>query len=196
MEFHQLVQHARTHPLRRSPETGRRLADGQSPTAMFITCADSRIVTATITGAQPGTLFELRTAGNVIPAHHPESTSSEIATIEFAVVQLGITEIVVCGHSHCGAVRALHDDRLALDHLPNMRRWLASHARFRADAPASDPALREEGQQHLLAQLAKLGDHPFVRDRVESGDLRVHGWFYDIESGEVLARRRDLFQPL
>lgn len=196
MEFRQLVQHARTHSLRRSPETGRRLAGGQSPTALFITCADSRIVTSAITGAEPGSLFELRTAGNVIPAFHPESASSEIATIEFAVVQLGVAEIVVCGHSHCGAVNALHADRPALDHLPGMRRWLSSHARFRSDAVRTDPALRVEGQQHLLAQLDELGDYPFVRERVEAGALRVHGWFYDIETGEVLAHRSDLFQPL
>ncbi|MFD7660465.1 carbonic anhydrase [Actinosynnema sp. NPDC059797] len=195
MEFQHLVQQARTHSLRRTPETGRRLAGGQSPTALFITCADSRIVTTSITGAEPGTLFELRTAGNVIPAHDPDSASSEIATIEFAVVQLGVSEVVVCGHSHCGAVRALHSGRTALDHLPNMRRWLASHARFRPYAEP-DEALRAEGQRHVLAQLAALRDYPFVRERVDSGALRLHGWFYDIESGEVHTHRADLFQPL
>ncbi|GAA1282032.1 carbonic anhydrase [Saccharothrix xinjiangensis] len=195
MEFRHLVQQARTHSLRRTPGTGRRLAGGQSPTALFITCADSRIVTTAITGAEPGNLFELRTAGNVIPAYDPDSASGEIATIEFAIVQLGVSEVVVCGHSHCGAVAALHSDRAALDHLPNMRRWLASHAGF---SPCAEPdrALRAEGQRHVLAQLAALHDYPFVRERVDSGAVRLHGWFYDIESGEVLAHRADLFQPL
>ncbi|WP_228122530.1 carbonic anhydrase [Saccharothrix syringae] len=168
---------------------------GQSPTALFITCADSRIVTADITGAEPGSLFELRTAGNVIPAYDPGSASSEIATIEFAVVGLGVAEVVVCGHSHCGAVRALHSGATALDHLPNMRRWLGSHARFRP-RPEPDQALRAEGQRHVTAQLAALRDYPFVKERVESGALRLHGWFYDIETGEVLNHRADLFQPL
>ncbi|MFT7837414.1 carbonic anhydrase [Saccharothrix sp. BKS2] len=195
MEFRHLEQQARTHSLRRPPETGRRLAGGQSPTALFITCADSRIVTTAITGAEPGSLFELRTAGNVIPAYDQGSASGEIATIEFAVVQLGVAEVVVCGHSHCGAVRALNSDRAALDHLPNMRRWLSSHARFRPYAEP-DAALRAEGQGHVLAQLAALRDYPFVRERVESGALRLHGWFYDIETGEVLTHRADLFQPL
>jgi carbonic anhydrase len=195
VEFQHLVQQARTHSLRRPPETGLRLAVGQSPTTLFITCADSRIVTAAITGAEPGSLFELRTAGNVIPVHDPGSTSGEVATIEFAVVQLGVSEVVVCGHSHCGAVRALHSDRTALEHLPNLRRWLASHAGFRPHAEP-DPALRAEGQEHVLAQLAALRDYPFVRERVESGALRLHGWLYDIESGEVLTHRADLFQPL
>ncbi|MBB5957820.1 carbonic anhydrase [Saccharothrix tamanrassetensis] len=195
MEFRHLVQHARTHSQRRSPETGRRLAAGQSPTALFITCADSRIVPAAITGAEPGSLFELRTAGNVIPAFTHHSASSEMATIEFAVVQLGVSEIVVCGHSHCGAVRALHGGRPALDHLPTMLRWLATHAPFRTTAP-TEPGMRAEGQEHVLAQLRALEGYPFVRDRVAAGDLRTHGWFYDIESGEVSAFAADRFQPL
>ncbi len=192
MEFRHLVQHARTHSQRRSPETGRRLAAGQSPTALFITCADSRIQPAAITGAQPGSLFELRTAGNVIPAFSPYSASSEMATIEFAVVQLGVSEIVVCGHSHCGAVNALHGGRR--DHLPTMLRWLATHASFRSGATTE--GLRAEGQEHVLAQLRTLADYPFVRDRIEAGELRTHGWFYDIESGEVSAATADRFQPL
>ncbi len=194
MEFRHLVQHARTHAQRRSPETGRRLAAGQSPTALFITCADSRIVPSAITGAEPGSLFELRTAGNVIPAFDPHAASAEMATVEFAVVQLGVSEIVVCGHSHCGAVAALHADRHALSHLPTMARWLATHAPFRTSAPT--PGLREEGREHVLAQLRKLEDYPFVRDRVLAGDLRTHGWFYDIETGEVSLCGADRFQPL
>lgn len=194
MEFRHLVQHARTHSQRRSPETGRRLAAGQSPTALFITCADSRIQPAAITGAEPGSLFELRTAGNVLPAFSPHSASSEMATVEFAVVQLGVSEIIVCGHSHCGAVNALHSGRPALDHLPTMLRWLATHAPFRTGTPTE--GLRAEGMEHVLAQLRKLEDYPFVRDRIIAGDLRAHGWFYDIESGAVSAFAADRFQPL
>ncbi|CAL9599361.1 Carbonic anhydrase 1 [Actinosynnema sp. ALI-1.44] len=194
MEFRHLVQHARTHAQRRSPETGRRLAAGQSPTALFITCADSRIVPSAITGAEPGSLFELRTAGNVIPAFDPRAASAEMATVEFAVVQLGVSEIVVCGHSHCGAVDALHGDRQALTHLPSMVRRLAAHAPFRTGRPT--PGLREEGRRHVLAQLRNLEDYPFVRDRVVAGDLRTHGWFYDVETGEVSACGADGLLPL
>ena len=107
MDFHRFVQHARAHAKSRSRAAGRRLAAGQQPTTMFITCADSRIVTSAITGAEPGTLFELRTAGNVIPPYSLTAPSSEMATIEFAVLQLGVSELVVCGHSHCGAVAGL-----------------------------------------------------------------------------------------
>jgi carbonic anhydrase len=182
MDFRRLVEHAREHPVARPREVGQRLASGQWPTAMFITCADSRIVPAAITGAEPGTLFELRTAGNVIPPHSLGSPSSEMATIEFAVVQLGVSDVIVCGHSHCGAVSALNGT--PIDHLPTMRTWLSSHDRSGRGvaAPPADPALREEGQRHLLTQLRTLREYPFMR----SGEVRVHGWFYDIETGEVL----------
>ncbi|WP_394617289.1 carbonic anhydrase [Lentzea sp. JNUCC 0626] len=192
MELHRLVQHAREHATTRPRSVGQRLASGQRPTVLFITCADSRIVTSAITGAEPGTLFELRTAGNVVPAYDPESTSSEMATIEFGVVQLGVSEVIVCGHSHCGAVSALHG--ADIDHLPMMRRWLSMQAR--TGARAGDSALREEGRQHVLTQLDRLSAYPFVRDRVLAGDLRVHGWFYDIETGETQISAAAAFQPL
>lgn len=170
---------------------GKRLAQGQKPTTMFITCADSRIVTASITGAEPGTLFELRTAGNVIPPYELSSPSSEMATIEFAVLQLGVSEIVVCGHSHCGAVMALNG--AAIDHLPAMRGWLGKQ---KAKSAKSDPAMRAEGQEHVRRQLETLLGYPFVAEKVADQSLRVHGWFYDIETGEVSACAEHAFRPL
>lgn len=196
MEFQSLVQHARAHPVRRPAELGRKLAEGQSPSVLFITCADSRIVPAAITGAEPGSLFELRTAGNVIPAYSPDSVTSEVATAEFAVVQLGVSEVVVCGHSHCGAVKALHDDDSALDHLPALRSWLSSH--LKPGVRSDDPALRAEGQRHVVEQLRVLEGYPFIRERLDSGALRVHGWFYDIETGGISVHEpsRSRFRPL
>jgi carbonic anhydrase len=192
MDFRRLIERAREHAVVRPKSVGQRLATGQQPTALFITCADSRIVTSAITGAEPGTLFELRTAGNVIPSYRLEAPSSEMATIEFAVVQLGVSEVIVCGHSHCGAVSALHGADIG--HLPAMRRWLTRNARL--GPTAADPALRDEGKQHVLKQLRNLDTYPFVRDRVLTGDLRVHGWFYDIETGEVMTSEAAAFQPL
>jgi carbonic anhydrase len=191
MDFHRFVQHARAHAKSRSRATGRRLAAGQQPTTMFITCADSRIVTAEITGAEPGSLFELRTAGNVIPPYSLTAPSSEMATIEFAVLQLGVSEIVVCGHSHCGAVTALNGAKI--DHLPAMRGWLRPRQRTRQPG---DPAMRAEGQEHVRRQLETLLAYPFVAERVAAGELRVHGWFYDIETGEVSACAEHAFLPL
>jgi len=192
MNFQFLVERAREHSARRPASVGRRLATGQQPTALFVTCADSRVVPSQITGADAGNLFELRTAGNVVPAYRLDAPSSEMATIEFAVVQLGVSEIIVCGHSHCGAVSALHGAEIG--HLPAMRTWLTAHARAETPARQHDPALREEGQLHVAAQLSTLLDYPFVRDRVDAGELRVHGWFYDIETGVVHTAPR--FQPL
>ncbi|MDT7785730.1 MAG: carbonic anhydrase [Pseudonocardiales bacterium] len=192
MDFRRLIERAREHATTRPKSVGQQLATGQQPTVLFITCADSRIVTSAITGAEPGSVFELRTAGNVIPEYRLEAPSSEMATIEFAVVQLGVSEVIVCGHSHCGAVSALHGADIG--HLPAMRRWLSRHAR--TGASAADPALREEGKQHVLEQLRKLETYPFVRYRAMTGDLRVHGWFYDIETAEVLTSATASFQPL
>ncbi len=191
MDFHRFVQHARAHAKSRPQAVGKRLAQGQQPTTMFITCADSRIVTADITGAEPGSLFELRTAGNVIPAYELHRPTSEMATIEFAVLQLGVSEIVVCGHSHCGAVMALNG--AVIDHLPAMRGWLGKQQPKRAK---NDPALREEGQEHVREQLETLLAYPFVAEKVERGELRVHGWFYDIETGEVSTCAEHAFLPL
>lgn len=192
MDFHRFVQHARAHAKSRSRAAGRKLAAGQQPTTMFITCADSRIVTAEITGAEPGSLFELRTAGNVIPPYSLTAPTSEMATIEFAVVQLGVSEIVVCGHSHCGAVTALHGG--AIDHLPAMRGWLGKQRK--PSRAAVDPAVRDEGQAHVRAQLRVLLDYPFIARKVANGSLRVHGWFYDIETGEVSVCSENDFLPL
>src|SRR5215207_6624238 len=123
-----LIDHARSfrkQSAARSEEFAR-LAQGQSPQALFITCSDSRVVPALITGARPGELFELRTAGNIVPPYASEHPTSEAATIEYAVEVLGVNDIVVCGHSHCGAVGALvrGDDLTAV---PAVRDWL-THA--------------------------------------------------------------------
>ncbi|MCZ9341796.1 carbonic anhydrase, partial [Streptomyces sp. TRM76130] len=107
-----------------------------SPDVLFITCSDSRVVPALITGARPGQLFELRTAGNVVPPYTAERPTGEAATIEYAVQVLGVDDIVVCGHSHCGAVGAMvrGDDLTAV---PAVRDWL----RYGADQPeCTDPA--------------------------------------------------------
>ncbi|MFS8102872.1 carbonic anhydrase [Lentzea alba] len=192
MDFHRFVQHAREHARSRSRAAGQKLAKGQTPTTMFITCADSRIVTAEITGAEPGSLFELRTAGNVIPRYSLTRPSSEMATIEFAVLQLGVSELVVCGHSHCGAVTALNGAKI--DHLPAMRGWLRPGRK--APGKLADPAMRKEGQEHVRKQLQTLLEYPFVAEKVGNGELRVHGWFYDIETGEVSACAEHAFLPL
>jgi carbonic anhydrase len=198
MNFEHFVHHARRHPNALPADRREQLAAGQQPAALFIGCSDSRVIPSQITGAEPGTLFELRTAGNVVPEYVPDSASSEMGTIEYAVLVLGVPEIIVCGHSHCGAVTALSAAGRGLEQLPAMRTWLGTDGLTDPTGP-SEVGVREESKRHLRAQLATLHAYPFVRERVEAGALRVHGWFYEIDTGLVYACPSDLdsdFLPL
>ncbi|MFI5797640.1 carbonic anhydrase [Streptomyces sp. NPDC051677] len=183
-----LIDNARTFGQR--PEEFAKLAEGQSPQVLFITCSDSRVVPALITGARPGELFELRTAGNIVPPYVSDRPTGEAATIEYAVEVLGVQDVVVCGHSHCGAVGALvrGDD---LDGVPAVRDWLA-HA---ADEPGStdpdDPTVMQAVQHHVLAQLLRLRSYPCVEKRLADGRLRVRGWYYEVHTGAVREHRVD-----
>ncbi|NEA66700.1 carbonic anhydrase [Streptomyces sp. SID12488] len=195
-----LIENARTFGSR--PEEFAKLAEGQSPQVLFITCSDSRVVPALITGARPGELFELRTAGNIVPPYASARPTGEAATIEYAVEVLGVSDIVVCGHSHCGAVGALvrGDDLTAV---PAVRDWLA-HA---ADAPSTtatnpsdtgDPTVASAVQNHVLAQLLRLRSYPCVEQRLAKGLLRLRGWYYEVHTGSVREHRAatDAFEAL
>ncbi|KUF18943.1 MULTISPECIES: carbonic anhydrase [Streptomyces] len=188
---------ARIAEQREEQEMFGRLAAGQSPLALFITCSDSRVVPSLITGARPGELFELRTAGNAVPAYEPDRPAcAEAATIEYAMRVLGVADIVVCGHSHCGAVgaRARGDD---LTGLPVVRDWL--DRQVSGGLPCDDgPAVAGAVQRHVREQLDRLRGHPCVRERVDSGDVRLHGWYYEVHTGLVAAHDAgtDLFLPL
>ncbi|MCX3061660.1 carbonic anhydrase [Streptomyces beihaiensis] len=183
-----LIDNARTFG--RRPEEFASLAQGQQPQALFITCSDSRVVPALITGARPGELFELRTAGNIVPAHPDGRPSGEAATIEYAVQVLGVRDIVVCGHSHCGAIGALVRGE-DLQAVPAVKEWLA-HA---ADPPTghdpSDPTVADAVQQHVLAQLLRLRSYPCVRQRLEQDLIRLRGWYYEVHTGGVREHRAD-----
>ncbi|MFC4498278.1 MULTISPECIES: carbonic anhydrase [Streptomyces] len=181
-----LIDNARTFGQR--PEEFAKLAEGQSPQVLFITCSDSRVVPALITGARPGELFELRTAGNIVPPYGSDRPTGEAATIEYAVEVLGVSDIVVCGHSHCGAVGALvrGDD---LDAVPAVRDWLAHAADEPGAADPSDPTVALAVQNHVLAQLLRLRSYPCVEKRLADGRLRVRGWYYEVHTGAVLEHR-------
>jgi len=189
------IDHARAHGQR--PEEFARLAKGQSPQILFITCSDSRVVPALITGARPGELFELRTAGNIVPPYTSEHPTSEAATIEYAVEVLGVSDIVVCGHSHCGAVGALvrGDDLTAV---PAMRDWLAHAAPEPRPLGAHDPTVADAVQNHVLAQLLRLRSYPCIEQRLTAGRLRLHGWYYEVHTGAVREHRTatDTFDAL
>ncbi|MFC8146958.1 carbonic anhydrase [Streptomyces paradoxus] len=183
-----LIDNARTFGQR--PEEFAHLAEGQSPDVLFITCSDSRVVPALITGARPGELFELRTAGNVVPPHSFEHPTSEAATIEYAVEVLGVKEIVVCGHSHCGAVGAVvRGDDLAA--VPAVRDWLARAADAPACSDPADPTVTEAVQNHALTQVLRLRSYPCVERRLAEGRLGLRAWFYEVHTGTVREHRAD-----
>lgn len=166
------------------------LALGQSPSAMFIGCADSRMVPEMVTQQGPGSLFVVRNAGNIVPPHSPEP-GGVTASIEYAVAVLGIPDIVICGHSGCGAMTAILRGAQQLEKLPAVARWLhyADAARDRvaaehADAP-EELKLCALIRENVLAQLDNLLTHPVVAEAVRNRQLRLHGWVYDIGSGSV-----------
>ena len=167
------------------------LSHGQSPETLFITCSDSRISPNLITQTDPGELFIIRNAGNIVPPHGA-ANGGEGAAIEYAVVALNVKDIIVCGHSHCGAMKGLLElDQLK--HMPTVVEWLG-HAE-------TTRRIIQENYQHLegnarlsatigenvLVQLENLRTLPAVAVRLKRGDLHLHGWVYKIETGEVFA---------
>lgn len=164
------------------------LAELQKPDTLFITCADSRVVPNLILQAEPGDLFLCRTAGNVVPphGHMPGGVSS---TVEYAVEVLHVRHIVVCGHSDCGAVKAMFDRR-DLTRLPLTAQWLGLMEpawQFLDPACGPDPRERYKGliYANALAQVEHLKTHPEVARRMEEGKLQVHAWYYDILTGAI-----------
>jgi carbonic anhydrase len=159
--------------------------DGQHPMTLFIGCSDSRLVPYLLTGAGPGELFLVRNVGAFVPPHdQSQGFHGTAAAIEFAVLNLSVRRIVVCGHSHCGAIRALYGDvSPAAKHLSQ---WLELGRE--AALPVAEPGpdvLRRTEQRAVVLQLERLMDYPMVRERVEAGTLALHGWHYVIEDGEV-----------
>lgn len=168
----------------------RELALGQSPSAMFIGCADSRIVPELLTQQAPGSLFVVRNAGNIVPPGSTEPGGVS-ASIEYAVAVLGIPDIVVCGHSGCGAMTALVRGGQKLQNLPAVSQWLRYAETAREVVAAEHPHATEEEQidalvrENVLAQLDHLLTHAIVAHAVLEKQLRLHGWVYDIGSGSV-----------
>ena len=166
-------------------DTFRGLVDqGQHPTTLFIGCSDSRLVPYLLTGAGPGELFLVRNVGALVPPwDRSRGYHGTAAAIEFAVLNLEVQHIVVCGHSHCGAMRALYED--VTPQAPNLRDWLDLAREAALPVQVSPEALRRTEQRAVVLQLERLMDYPMVRERVEQHRLALHGWHYVIEDGEV-----------
>jgi len=164
------------------------LVNGQRPEALFITCADSRIDPNLVTQTRPGDLFIIRNAGNIVPPHTRQA-GGVTASIEYGVAVLNVGHIVVCGHTHCGAMSGALDPE-SIAELPHVRDWL-QHSRAAVEIVRERHGairaehIREVIEQNVLVQLQHLRTHPVVAARLAAGRLELHGWVYEIETGDV-----------
>jgi carbonic anhydrase len=162
----------------------------QNPLALFITCADSRVLPHLITQTRPGDLFEIRNAGNIV-APYGAPSGGEAATIEYSLEVLEIPNIIVCGHSQCGAMKAILEHK-ALEQLPAGKAWFAHAEATRRIAKLKYADLPFEEmwvlaiQENVLVQMNQISTHPSVAARLASGRVHMYGWYYDIGSGVVL----------
>jgi carbonic anhydrase len=160
-----------------------KLALGQRPEALFITCADSRIDPCLLTQTKPGELFICRVIGNIVPPY-PDALGGVSATIEYAVGVLRVAEVIVCGHTDCGVMRgALNPEPLSA--FANVAAWLRYANVERREPQPSAESLLALTEANVVAQLNNLRSHPTVAARLQDGDLALHGWVYHIGPGTV-----------
>ena len=173
-------------------DTFAELALGQRPDTLFIACSDSRVVPNLFASTEPGDLFVIRNVGNLIPPYAEDHSShgSEAAAIQFGLSSLPITEVIVCGHSECGAIGSLASGQTRPD-APAFQCWLrhgqGSLKQLEAGATLGDHLERHNrlSQLNVLEQLDHLKTYPVVRERMASGQLRLHGWYFDIREANV-----------
>jgi carbonic anhydrase len=167
------------------------LSAGQKPKALFVTCSDSRVVPDLITQSDPGDLFVVRNAGNIVPPHGSAS-GAEAAAIEYAVKALGVKDIVICGHTQCGAMRGLlHPEDL--ESLPRVKEWLRHADAGREVVLSMYGHLADAArwkvlvEENVLSQIENLRTHPTVAAGLATGALKLHAWVYKMETGEVFS---------
>jgi carbonic anhydrase len=166
-----------------------RLASGQKPSTLFITCADSRVVPDLFTQSEPGEIFVIRNAGNIVPAYR-RPPGGVTATIEFAVAVLGVKHIVICGHTDCGAMKGLlHPETLT--EVPAVADWLGQAEATRRVVLDNYKGDEESTlvsamiRENVLVQLQNLQTHPSVLSRLTSGEVMLYGWIYNIGTGDM-----------
>lgn len=197
------IHHFQKHVFSRDQRLFETLAEGQQPVALFITCSDSRINPNLLTQTSPGELFILRVAGNIVPPYGAVQ-GGEAATIEYAVSALNVKDIVICGHSLCGAMAGLLDPaavakmpavRDYLKHAEATRRIVEENYLYLTDP---DQKLTLTVEENVLVQLENLRTHPSVAAALSRQALKLHGWVYQFETGEVFGYDPDVrqFQPL
>lgn len=167
------------------------LSGGQHPRALFVTCSDSRVEPSLLMQADPGDLFICRNAGNIVPPWG-DAQGGVTATIEYAVQALSIPHIVICGHSDCGAVKAmLHPEKLTA--MPTVAMWLNFAESARRVVTESchgcdeDEMVQRMTFENVLTQITNLSTHPSVASALARGSVKLHGWVYNFERGQLVA---------
>jgi carbonic anhydrase len=169
--------------------------EGQNPHTLFITCADSRVLAELVTQSKPGDLFVVKNIGNIVPpASAVGSTNSTAAAIEFAVEVLRVNDIVVCGHSQCGAMTALLEPPSTNDAMPHLAQWLTLANPVReilkrdyTGLTNPDERVTAAAEENVLFALDNLYTYPCVQTRLMDGSLSLHGWFFKIATAELFA---------
>ncbi len=166
--------------------------NGQHPKALFIGCADSRVVPDLITDSSPGDLFVLRNVGNFVAPYKPDEDFHATASgIEYAVSALGVSKIIICGHTHCGAIHSLYED-MSAPTMVHTKKWLTlgEKAKTMASLALGKDADKEEllrltERLSIITQIENLLTYPSVKEKVDAGEINIHGWYYDIEDGSI-----------
>ncbi len=179
--------------------------NGQKPKALFIGCSDSRVIPDMMLQTKPGDLFVLRNVGNFVPPYKPDNDFHATASgIEYAISVLKVKEVIVCGHSYCGACASLYED-IDDPNLTHTVKWLELGKKAKQSALLAlgknadrDDLLRATEKLSIIFQIENLLTYPKVKKRFENGDLHIHGWYYHIESGsiEYYDAENDEFRPL
>ena len=186
----------RKHRIEDYREKFSKLALGQAPDTLFIACSDSRVVPNLFASTDPGDLFVVRNVGNLIPPcnadGHSAGDKSEWAAIEFAILELKVSDIIVCGHSECGAMQAILQGRktVAGDHLKSWLEYGEEAVAMQAKIKFSKEDIAEHNkisQANVLLQLSHLSTYPVIQQKMKQGQLHLHGWWFDIGSGNVYA---------
>jgi len=176
---------------------------GQSPKALFIGCSDSRVIPDLMVQSNPGDLFVIRNVGNFVPPYRPDEDFHATASgIEYAVSILKVQDIIICGHTHCGACNHLYE-AIEDDSLVHTKKWLelgesaktSAILSLGANAPKED-LLRLTEKLSVTKQIENILTYPKVKQRFENGDLHIHGWYYDIETGTIDYYNADSYEFL
>ncbi|WP_042278877.1 carbonic anhydrase [Candidatus Protochlamydia sp. R18] len=175
------------------------LALGQTPDVLFIACSDSRVVPNLFASTNPGDLFVLRNIGNLIPPYSVDSDNSALAAIEFSIFSLNVPDIIVCGHSECGAMRALIEgiQGNCCSHLQSWLKHGENSLNLVRNGMTINPSLSEHNQIsqiNVLQQIEHIKSYPFIRERLDKNELRIHGWWFNIAHADVYCYKEDLNQ--